>query len=170
VHFADGEGGFYDTPDDGPQLVRRPRDPGDNAEPSGWFAMAQACVTYAALTGQAEYRSVAEQALGLASTLADRAPRSVGTGLATASALLAGPLELAIVGEPGEPGFTGLLGAARSIASPGAVIACGPPGSNAPLLRNRPMRDGRATAYLCRGFECQQPTADPAELVEQARN
>ncbi|MBU6245806.1 MAG: thioredoxin domain-containing protein [Actinomycetales bacterium] len=170
AHFGDGEGGFYDTPDDGPALVRRPRDPGDNAEPSGWFAMAQACLTYASLTGQAEYRGVAERAVGLASTLADRAPRSVGTGLSIASALLAGPIELAVVGEAGVPGFAELLRAARSIASPGAVIAFGPQGSAAPLLRGRPLRDGRATAYLCRGFACRQPTADPAELVEQARN
>jgi uncharacterized protein YyaL (SSP411 family) len=27
--------------------------------------------------------------------------------------------------------------------------------------------DGRATAYLCRGFACQQPVTDPAALGEQ---
>ena len=59
-HFADGEGGFFDTADDAPALIQRPRDPSDNAEPSGWFAVANACVTYSAITGLPEYRDVAE--------------------------------------------------------------------------------------------------------------
>jgi uncharacterized protein YyaL (SSP411 family) len=27
--------------------------------------------------------------------------------------------------------------------------------------------DGRATAYFCRDFACQAPTADPADLARQ---
>ena len=169
-HFADGEGGFFDTADDAPALVRRPRDPGDNAEPSGWLATAKACLTYAALTGRGDLREVAERALGLVTGLAERAPRSVGWGLAAASAMLAGPLELAVVGTPDSPGMADLIATARTVTSPGAVIAFGPPGSEVPLLRDRPMLDGRATGYLCRGFACQQPTTDPAVFAQQARN
>ena len=50
-HFGDGAGGFYDTGDDAEQLVRRPKDPTDNAYPSGTTALANALVGYAALTG-----------------------------------------------------------------------------------------------------------------------
>jgi hypothetical protein len=64
--------GFFDTADDAPALVRRPRDPGDNAEPSGWLATAKACLTYAALTGRGDLREVAERALGLVTGLAER--------------------------------------------------------------------------------------------------
>ena len=35
------------------------------------------------------------------------------------------------------------------------------------LLRDRPQRDGRATAYVCERFECLLPVTTPAELVEQ---
>jgi len=170
AHFADGQGGFFDTSDDAPALVRRPRDPGDNAEPSGWFATANACLTYAALTGRGDLRQVAERALGLVSEMAGRAPRSVGWGLATASALLAGPLELAIVGADDTPGMPDLLAEARRVTSPGAVIAFGPVGTTVPLLRDRPVLQGRATAYACRGFTCLQPTTDPVVFAQQARN
>ncbi|MDT4942141.1 MAG: uncharacterized protein QOJ34_2230, partial [Pseudonocardiales bacterium] len=39
AHFGDGAGGFFDTADDAEQLVRRPRDPADNATPSGASAL-----------------------------------------------------------------------------------------------------------------------------------
>ena len=35
------------------------------------------------------------------------------------------------------------------------------------LLTDRPLVDDRPTAYVCRGFVCDRPTTDPAELVAQ---
>ena len=165
-HFADGSGGFFDTADDAPALVQRPRDPADNAEPSGWFAVANAALTYSALTGLDEYRTVAEQALGVVTPLVSRAPRAVGWGLAAATALAAGPLEIAVVGEPP------VLGPMRRVAlmatSPGAVLALGtgdPEADGVPLLRDRVLRDGLPTAYVCRRFACEAPTTDLVELA-----
>ena len=54
--FADGNGGFYDTADDGERLIFRPADPTDNATPSGTFAAADALLSYGALTGVERYR------------------------------------------------------------------------------------------------------------------
>ena len=159
-HFADGEGGFYDTADDAPALVRRPWDPADNAEPSGWLAVANACVTYAALTGLGEYREVAERALSVVSAMAARAPRGVGWGLAASSALIAGPLQVAIVGDDS----AALRRIAHRSTSPGVVVAFG---DDVPLVRDRPAIDGQATAYVCRGFVCDRPTTDPALLADQ---
>ncbi|MDP9435225.1 MAG: thioredoxin domain-containing protein, partial [Actinomycetota bacterium] len=62
-HFADGQGGFYDTADDAEQLVRRPQDPTDGATPSGAAAAAHALLTYGAITGSDEHRRAAEEAL-----------------------------------------------------------------------------------------------------------
>ncbi len=36
-----------------------------------------------------------------------------------------------------------------------------------PLLADRPMRDGRATAYVCEDYACKRPTTDPEELKGQ---
>ena len=164
-HFGDGDGGFFDTADDAQVLVRRPRDPADSAEPSGWFAIANACVSYSALTGQPSYRSVAERALGVATLAAQRSPRAAGSGLSTASALLAGPLEIAVVGEPGSVDTALLRRIAFGSTSPGAVIAVGL-GGEVPLLRDRPLVDGGAAAYVCQGFVCQRPETSAQALAQ----
>jgi uncharacterized protein YyaL (SSP411 family) len=161
-HFSDGDGGFFDTADDAPRLVTRPRDPSDNAEPSGWFSVANACITYSAITGVVDYRQRAERALAIVSSLGPRAPRAAGWGLAAATAVLAGPLEVAVVGEDrARMHWISLMST-----SPGCVVAAGSPSQDGvPLLRDRGMVDGRTTAYICRGFVCDRPSVDEAEVA-----
>jgi uncharacterized protein YyaL (SSP411 family) len=162
-HFTDGSGGFFDTADDAPELVRRPKDPADNAEPSGWFSVANALVTYAALTGSSEHRAAAERALGIVTTLVERAPRAVGWGLVAASALHVGPLEVAVVGDS-ENAARPLVDVAFSSNSPGTVVAWGSGDDVHPLLRDRTTISGLATAYVCRGFVCDAPVTGVADL------
>ncbi|MGH3357755.1 MAG: thioredoxin domain-containing protein, partial [Nocardioidaceae bacterium] len=101
--FADGEGGFYDTAADAETLVTRPRDPSDNASPSGQSALVHALLGYAAVTGSGRHRDAAEAALQTVRRLAERVPRFAGWSLAAAEAAVAGPLEIAVVGEAGDP-------------------------------------------------------------------
>ncbi len=166
-HFSDAEGGFFDTADDAAALVNRPRDPADGAEPSGWFMVANACGTYAAITGVAEYREVAERALTIVSDLAPRAPRACGWGMAAVSALLHGPIEIAIVGDPEDPRTRGLRMVALAATAPGAVLALGEEGSQTPLLRDRTLIDSSPAAYVCRGFTCELPTTEMRVLARQ---
>ena len=167
-HFADGDGGFFDTADDAPALVRRPRDAVDNAEPSGWFATANACITFSALTGISEYRAIAERALGVARALGQRSPRAAGWGLAAASALLAGPVEIAVIGTLFDPRASEMHQVALMAVSPGAVTALAVAGeeTSVPLLRDRPTVGELATAYVCHGFVCQRPTTSASELAQ----
>jgi uncharacterized protein YyaL (SSP411 family) len=37
-------------------------------------------------------------------------------------------------------------------------------GSDQPLLMDRKVLDGKTTAYVCRGFVCNEPTNDAQEL------
>ena len=165
-HFADGDGGFYDTADDAPALIQRPRDPSDNAEPSGWFAVANACITQAALTGVTEYRDVAERALDIATALAPRAPRAAGWGLVAATALLAGPLEVAVVAQADDASAALWHRVALMGTSPGMVVAVGvDPDPDVPLLRDRPAIGGHPTAYVCRGFVCDAPVTSVEQLA-----
>jgi uncharacterized protein len=171
--FPDGNGGFYDTADDGERLIFRPADPTDNATPSGAFAAADALLSYAALTGAERYRDAAVAALKVLPPIAAKYPRAGGMGLAVAEALLSGPAEIAIVGPDDDPRTADLLRAALHVAPPGAVFALGS-GSEGdrdqiPLLAGRPLVSGGPAAYVCRGFTCQAPVTTPAAVRETLR-
>ena len=83
----------------------------------------------------------------------------------SASALLAGPLEIAVVGEPGAADTAALRRIAFGSTSPGAVIAVGL-GGEVPLLRDRSLVDGGAAAYVCQGFVCQRPETSAQALAQ----
>ncbi|MFI8288999.1 thioredoxin domain-containing protein [Streptomyces sp. ms191] len=166
--FVAEGGALYDTAHDAETLIRRPQDPTDNATPSGWSAAAGALLSYAAHTGSTAHRAAAEGALGVVKALGPRAPRFIGWGLATAEALLDGPREVAVVGAPDDAATSELRRAALLGTAPGAVLAFGAPGGEEfPLLRDRPLVDGGAAAYVCRRFTCDAPTTDPAELTRK---
>ncbi len=153
-HFDDGANGFFDTADDAQRLVRRPQDPTDGATPSGFSSVVAALLTAAALTGRADFRDAAAVAIGKAAPLIERFPRFAGWSAAAAEALVAGPLEIAVVGAPQ------LAAVARRATSPGAVVVTG---GDSPLLADRPS----GAAYVCRGFVCDAPTTDAVALADR---
>jgi uncharacterized protein YyaL (SSP411 family) len=178
ARFAGPDGGFYDTADDAERLVARPADPTDNATPSGLSAVAAALVTYTALTGRTAYREAAEAALAVVAPLAAGHPRFAGYALAVGEAVRSGPYEVAVATAPdGSAGVAArgladgaapdeLTRTAWRLAPPGAVTVAGPPEHpGVPLLAGRPLVDGRSTGYLCRGFVCERPVTDPADLA-----
>ncbi len=169
TRFSRPDGALYDTADDAEPLIRRPQDPTDGATPAGWTAASGALLSYAAYTGSDRHRQAAERALGIVTALGARAPRFIGWGLAVAEAALDGPREVAIVGPPGDAATAELHRTALRATAPGAVIAVGEPDADGlpPLLVDRPLRDGRPAAYVCRRFTCTAPTTDPATLAEQ---
>ncbi|GAA3514754.1 thioredoxin domain-containing protein [Aeromicrobium panaciterrae] len=160
-HFADPAGGFFDTADDAQALVVRPKDVSDNAYPSGTSAAVTALISFAAITGEHRYRAAAESGIDSAASVAAQMPRFAGWTLAAAEAVVAGPLEIAVVGDDG----TELHRAALSLTSPGAVVVAGAVGAPIPLFEQRDVVDGKAAAYVCRGFVCERPVTSVEELL-----
>ena len=168
VHFRDDEGQVHDTADDAEPLFTRPRSQADNAEPSGVSALAGAWLTQAALTGSPSHRALADEALSSVGALATRDPRFAGWALAVAEAAVAGPLQVAVVGE-GDAAES-LLDLARRSTSPGLVLAHGRPDApGQPLLESRPLVGGVPAAYVCRGFVCDVPVTDVEALAHALR-
>jgi uncharacterized protein len=161
--FRTEDGGFFDTAADAEALVARPRDPGDNASPSGLSSMIHALVDAHALTGAGRYRTVAEEALATVAALAEKAPRFAGWSLAAAQTMVTGgPLEVAVVGPTGDVRSALAL---RARQHPGAVvIEADGPRDDVPLLSGRTPVDGRPAAYVCRGFVCERPVTSLEDL------
>jgi uncharacterized protein YyaL (SSP411 family) len=170
-HFADPAGGFFDTADDHEALVTRPKDPQDNATPSGAAMATLVLLRLAAFTGERRYRDAADRALATVTEFLARYPTGFGKWLQAAALAVGGIVELAIVGDPADPATQALLAEARSQARPDLVVAVSadPSGSAIPLLEGRSAIDGRPTAYVCRQFTCRLPVTDPEALAGQLR-
>ncbi|SFK89774.1 hypothetical protein SAMN05421835_1431 [Amycolatopsis sacchari] len=162
---SDAPGAYHDTADDAETLVQRPSDPTDNASPSGASALAGALVTASVLVGperSARYREAAEAALNRAGQLVAKVPRFAGHWLSVAEALVTGPVQVAVVGLDPEA-WSELRTTAAQLVHGGGVVLAGQPDS-APLLADRPLVEGAAAAYVCRGYVCERPVTTPDEL------
>ena len=91
--------------------------------------------------------------------------------LVSLSTYYAGMPQIVIAGPAGRDDTRALLDAARSKYRPGAVIVPVPPERRTaiaqllPWIESMEMREGRATAYVCRDFVCSAPTSDPSALA-----
>ena len=103
ARFADPAGGFFDTADDHERLVARPKDVQDNAVPSGNAMATLVLLRLAAWTGEGRYRDAAERALRTVVSFVDRYPTGFAQWLSAMDLALAPVVEVAIVGEPGDP-------------------------------------------------------------------
>ena len=162
--FADPSGpGFFTTGDDAEALIVRPKDLMDNAIPAENSLAAEGLLRLASLTGE---RSYADRAVAYLATLSEtmaKHPSAFGLLLCAYERAITPAIEVAIVGEPSTTGPLGHEVFGRFI--PASVSVTAAEGSGAgltPLLTDRPLLDGKPTAYLCEEFVCREPVTDPA--------
>jgi uncharacterized protein YyaL (SSP411 family) len=168
--FADPAGGFFMSAADARTPLVRPKDLLDAPLPSGNAAMCELLVRLGLLTGEGAYRDMAEGTAASLSAFARRQPTAFGHALCALDMLEGPTSEVAIVGEPGPDRDAMWAEVTEARYLPNAVLAVATPsgaGPDAPvpLLRDRPMIDGRATAYVCERFVCRTPVTDPKELA-----
>jgi uncharacterized protein YyaL (SSP411 family) len=167
--FADDDGGFFDRGSDVPALIVRPKDLFDNAVPAGNSVMAEVLLRIAGFTGSESFE---ERAAGVFRALGPalaQAPGGFGHLLGAVDLALARPKEIAIsTSDPQADDARRLAEVVWGRFVPNRVLAVGRTSDTAvPLLKDRPTRDGRATAYVCERFVCGAPTSDPRELAAQ---
>lgn len=167
AHFGDPQGGFFDTSDDHETLIVRPKDVQDNATPSGNAMAVLVLLKLAAFTGESRYADAAQRALASVSHIVARAPLGFAQWLCAFDFALSHPKEIAIIGTPETS--CDLLAVVQGEYRPNQVVALGmsEESSPIPLLHHRSQVNGRATAYVCHNFACQQPVTEPERLAEQ---
>ena len=167
AHFAGPEGGFFDTRDDHERLLFRPRDVQDNATPSGNALAATALLELAAYGDRNDWRTAAEKMLGSMQDIMLRYPTGFGQWLCAAD-FAVGPIhEVAVIGDPNGAQTREFLNTLWKKFRPRQVTAVSahPPEPGSPvLLQDRPLFNGRPTAYVCRGFVCRQPVNSALEM------
>ena len=165
-HFPDPEGGFFDTSNDHEQLVTRPRNVQDNATPSGGSMAVTVLGRMHALTGEARYLDAAERALTEIGPGAATYPTAFAQWFSAADFLVGEPAGIAVVGDGSER--DDLLAVVRETYRPRSVVAATDAAADTevPLLQDRQPLEGHAAAYVCHGFVCKLPTADP-EVVRK---
>ncbi len=169
--FWDATGGtFFDTGPEHERVVARPRSVLDGATPGANSVAADVLLRLAVLTGDADHDRRARSVLRAARPALDRQPTAFGRMLAAADRALGQPLDAVIAGESTDPRAEALRRAAATPYAPDLVIAPLPPGSDLaelPLFVGKAAQRGVPTAFLCRGYACDEPTIDPDRLRAQ---
>jgi uncharacterized protein len=168
--FADPEGGFFSTGEDGEQLVTRPKELQDNAIPSANSVLALELQKLAHLTGRREYEDRALKGMRLVRDVAARAPQGFGHWLGAIDFYTAPPTEVVILGAS-DADRALLVEEVRDRYRPNKVLITAAPDSRllekVPLLENRGLIGGVATAYVCRNGVCDLPVTTPQDLRRQ---
>jgi uncharacterized protein YyaL (SSP411 family) len=167
--FVDPRGGFYDTGSQPQGLPARPKALQDSPLPSGNALATSLLLRLEALTGESRYREAALEPLKSMQATAVRYPTAFASWLQNLGLAITPIPQLAIVGEMGDPAFQALSREAHKIFAPRLVMAGSRPGDPAApaLVHGKTALAGQATAYLCHGFVCKQPTTSPEELRRQ---
>ena len=165
--WDDATNAFYDTASDHEQLITRPREVTDNATPSGTSLAAELLVRLSELLHDVDARRRATWVVETLAAALARYPSAFGHLIGVADMLINGAVELAIVGDPAAADFRALDRAAAEQYVPSLVLAGGAPDDGVALLEGRTARDGRATAYVCRNYACDEPATSRETLIEQ---
>lgn len=166
-HFADPNGGFFDTRNDHETLLVRPKDIQDNATPSGNALAATALLELAAFGDRLHLRDLAENMLSSVYDVMLRYPTGFAQWLCAADFAVGPTHEIAIIGDTQHADTKELLNTLWKSFRPRQVTAISnyPPESDTPaLLKDRPLLNGLPTAYVCQGFVCLQPVNSPTEM------
>jgi uncharacterized protein len=169
--FADDEnGGVFTTGVDAEALIVRPKDYQDSATPSENSLAADGFLRLATFTGDVAYEARASQWTRTMAPLLGDHPTAFAYLLEAFERLVTPPIEVVIVGEPGDAATESLRAELRRRLLPASVQVTAGPGKGAdltPLLSGREPLDGRATAYVCEHYACRLPATDPAVLRAQ---
>jgi uncharacterized protein YyaL (SSP411 family) len=163
--WDENAGGFYFTANYHETLLMRSKDFYDNATPSGNSAAADVLLKLSKITGDEKYERFAVTVLRLVAPQMSRYAQAFGRVLSIMEFYLHSIKEIVIIGEKGNE----LEREVWREYLPYKVIVLAGESSNdsIPLLQERKIIDGKATAYVCENFTCRKPVTTIDELRKQ---
>ncbi|MCE9566808.1 MAG: thioredoxin domain-containing protein [Planctomycetes bacterium] len=178
-HFADPNGpGFFFVADDHEKLITRTKDVHDGSTPSGNAVAVTVLLRLAKLLDRRDFAAKAEETLrGYRETMTEH-PAAAGQMLIALDFHLGPTTEVAVIGVGNADETLQALDAIRTAFRPRQVLAFDDPHSDSgdvspplakdfiPLLKGKPMVDGKVTAYVCENFACQAPLVG-VEAIER---
>jgi uncharacterized protein YyaL (SSP411 family) len=173
LFWDEAEAGWFSTTGTDPTVLLRLKEDHDGAEPAASSVATLNLLTIAHLTGDGEAASRAERTLTSFGGRLAGMGRSVPMMLAALSTWHTPVLQIVVVGPAGRGDTQALLAEVNARYMPGALLLPVAPsaqdalGDLLPWVRSMGMRDGRATAYVCRDFVCQAPVTESKALRAQ---
>ena len=166
--FSDAEGGgFFTTGKDHESLILRSREGPDGATPSGNAVAASVLARLSCHFAREDFRESAANAIRAYGRQMARYGRAFAKSLCVVDFLLRGPVELAFIGSPAEPGYEALRAEVNRRYLPNRIIAHHDPQGpdpDHPLTKGKTLVKDKAALYVCRNFTCQAPVTDPAAI------
>jgi uncharacterized protein YyaL (SSP411 family) len=168
--WDDADGGWFSTTGQDPRLLLRLKEDYDGAEPAASSVAAINALTVAHLTADAGALDRVERTLKRYGPRIGQAARTLPMMLCALSGWYAGYSQIVIVGPPAEADTRALQAEIAHHYLPFGVmlpLAGSQQPQSARLLpftATMTMRDGLATAYVCRDFACRQPITAVADL------
>jgi uncharacterized protein YyaL (SSP411 family) len=174
THFWDEDsGGLYLTPDDGERLLVRKKEIYDGAIPSG---NSVAMLNLLRLGHMISNTDLEEKAAKIGSAFSGTVKQSPSahTQLMVSLDFAIGPCyEVVIAGKAKAEDTKAMVKALRTSFLPNKVVLLNTDGRELPgiaklaeFAKNQRSIDGRATAYVCRNYNCKLPTTDIDKMLE----
>ncbi len=162
--FRDASGGgWFSTTGEDPSVLVRMKEDYDGAEPSPTSVSALNLLTLSHLTGESTYRARADEAIASFGARLEEMGRAVPLMAAALSTAIASSEQIIIIGRAGAADTRSMWAAANRRYRPFAVMTLVAPETQSALAAHMPwiadmkMIDGKATAFVCRGFACDAP-------------
>jgi uncharacterized protein YyaL (SSP411 family) len=173
--FEDKEaGGYFSTSGQDRSLLHRLKDDHEGVEPAANSTAALNLLRLSQMTDDAGLAKKAARIFAAFSGRLREYPGSMPQMLVAADFQLSKPLQIVLAGDPAAEDTRALLGEAHAVYLPNRVIlsADNGPGQaflagHAEFIKGMKPINGKATAYVCQDYTCQQPTNEVAELRRQ---
>jgi uncharacterized protein len=174
LFWDEGDGAWFNTSGRDPSVLLRMKEEHDGAEPSPVSVGILNLLKLAHLTGRTGLLHRAEQALAYLGPQLSSMAQGLPMAMAALSTWHAGMQQIVVVGDRAAGDTVAMASEVSRVYLPFSVFLVVEPGDHQrqlsetmPFVGAMKTIGGRATAYVCRDFSCQQPTSDPATLRRQ---